>query len=221
MIEIVKFEKSKQGITIGYRENSAVVYATVSNNLTDSEAKQKGYEQAYKALKYEANQKEPSINGSKMGAIETFSPKTPRVADVQIKGDNYISFEDETARKSVNYLITAIDQYGNVFSESTDSETVENKNYIHTITKTLGDITALFNINVKGYTVPTPSETELLHQDVDSLAKTTAVILEDTTAVAETTAVLVEDSAATASTLATTLLEIENLKVEVATLKGA
>lgn len=221
MIEIVKFEKFKQEITIGFRENKSIVYATVSGELTDSEAKQKGYELVYKALQYESTQTTPSIDGSEMKAIEEFTPKSPKVATLQIKGSDYIVFDDETTNKSIEYVVIAVDQYGNVFSKTNNTEIIENKTYTHVFTKTIDSITAIFKVNVIGYVEPVPSETELLRQDVEALADTTAVILEDTTIVAETTSSLVEDSTATAETLAMALLEIENLKTEVAALKGA
>lgn len=62
---------------------------------------------------------------------------------------------------------------------------------------------------------------ESIQTDLSEVAGTTAIVLGDTTMMAQTTASLVEDNTATAETLAQALLEIENLKEEITTLKGA
>lgn len=170
VIDIVKFERSKTDILIGYRQNNAVVYTSVSADLDDITAKQRGYEQVRKALEYELSRDEPSIDGTNMESLETFIPQEPQVKVVKISGDRVIVFNDATPTKEVVYNITALDQYGEIYSESTIIETITNDNYTHTVTATVSGITASLNVHVYKYVAPAPpepTELEMLQEKVE------------------------------------------------------
>lgn len=68
---------------------------------------------------------------------------------------------------------------------------------------------------------PEPPTTEILQEDLNAVAELTAQNTEDNAAIAETVAYNLEDSTALGETLALALVEIENLKAEIAVLKGA
>ncbi|QJT71649.1 hypothetical protein [Psychrobacillus phage Spoks] len=65
-----------------------------------------------------------------------------------------------------------------------------------------------------------PTPLEIISQDVEAVAEMVAIVTEDSAMVAETVAIVVEDSLSVAETLALALMEIENLKSEIAILKG-
>lgn len=163
MIDIVKFERP----LIGYRLNDAVVYASVPSDLNDADAKQYGYEQVKSSLEYEQTQDSPSINGADMEAIEEFVPEPPKSVTIKITGDRFVSFEDETKTKTLVYAVEAIDQYGDVFSNYTVDETINNDTYTHMVTATVGDVTETLDLQVYKYVLPVPPEPTIEEQLAD------------------------------------------------------
>lgn len=66
-----------------------------------------------------------------------------------------------------------------------------------------------------------PSPLEMFQEDLNAVAELTAQNTENNAAIAETVAYNLEDSTALGEALALALVEIENLKAEIAVLKGA
>lgn len=119
MIEIVKFDRKDNRIEIGFRQGKAVVYASVPSDLTDSEAKQKAYEQVRKALEYEQTLNKPSFvvldNVDEEGNVipfEIFNPAEPKVNKIEIIGDRFIHFEKGQDSVTKEYAAKITDQYG-------------------------------------------------------------------------------------------------------------
>jgi len=111
-IEIVAFERRKHDTLIGYRQNNRVVYASVSTDLDESSAKQRGYEQVRNALAYEQTLDVPSIDGKEMQIIETFTPSLPKIENIKLIGDSYVQFAENDTEKTINFTVSALDQYG-------------------------------------------------------------------------------------------------------------
>lgn len=170
MIEIVKFDRP----LIGYRLNNAVVYASVPYDLTDEEAKQYGYEQVKSALEYEQTQDIPSIDGGEMEAIEVFVPEAPKVVSINIIGDKFVSFEDESANKITTYTAVAYDQYGEIYQEKFVSETIDNDNYTHVVNVKIEGVIGSLDVQVYKYVEPAPQPPTIEEQ----LAEKDAQILE-------------------------------------------
>lgn len=170
MIEIIKFERSKNDILIGYRENNRVVYSSVPANLSDEQAKQKGYEQVRDALIYENTLEVPSIDGTKLKAIETFEPQIPIPIKISIQGEKKFVFVDDSHSVDLNYVVIVHDQYGDIYSEHVKTETILNESYTHEVSATVDDIVKTLRVEVAKYIKPQPSEIDLLKVENENLS---------------------------------------------------
>lgn len=169
MIEIVKFNRKDNGIEIGYRKGIAVVYTLVSRELSDDEAKQKGYEKIWRTLEYEQMQEKPSFtvggNADDEGNVieyEEFTPATPKTTKVVVDGLTSITFDDVAETKIVEYKATAYDQYGEKVKDKTVEQSFNNEDYTQKVKVNIGEIEEVLNVRVYAYQEPQPSEVELM-----------------------------------------------------------
>lgn len=179
MIEIVSFKRKTNQIEIGYRKGDAVVYAAVNGDLSDSTAKQKGYEKVWRALEYEQTLEVPSFaigdNTDDDGNVieyEKFTPDKPQATRIEIEGPTSISFEDESPSKEVEYTAKAYDQYGEVIDTSIEWTgaddgvlTVENTpGTTYEVSVKAGDVTKTITVTVikSNKSIPLEEEFALL-----------------------------------------------------------
>lgn len=184
MIYVVKFERKENEIEIGFRQGIAVVYASVSSNLKNDEAKQKAYEQVKTALKYEQTRETPSFTvpdeedeDGNVIEFEKFIPADPTVKEITIHGDSYVSFEDDSPSKTIELSASAIDQYSDPIEmpyewigANNGVLKVDNVDGTYGVSIMAGGITASINVVVHAYRAPEPSEVDLLAEyvvDVD------------------------------------------------------
>lgn len=176
MIEIVKFDQP----LIGYRQNNAVVYASVPTDLSDMEAKQYGYEQVKSALDYEQTQDRPSIDGSDMDAIDSFIPDSPKVKSLKIIGDNSVLFSEGEMERALFFTVEAMDQYGKPISKDWQwtsavggELTVTPIDENITVTASADGVTARVDIGVYPYVspIPTVDEMEVLKARTNALTE--------------------------------------------------
>lgn len=125
-IEIVEFYRDGNDILIGFKQGKSVVYSSVPSNLSDSEAKQAGYEQVYQTFKYEKTLDAPSIDGSNMNTIEVFYPEVPKAKEIKIIGERIIEFKENQDVVTKEYVAEIIDQYGDKIDEDVEWIGVEN-----------------------------------------------------------------------------------------------
>ena len=174
LIKIVEYDRRQHDFLIGYRQNNRVVYASVPIGLDEGLAKQQGYEQVRKALAYEQTLDVPSIEGSDMEPIEVFTPAEPVVKEITIHGDTFVNFGDDSPSKTVEFVASAIDQYG----EPIESEfnwigvddgilTVDNADGAYGVSATSDNVTAAINVIVHAYVAPSPPQPEI---DYEKLA---------------------------------------------------
>lgn len=164
MIEIVEFNRP----LIGYRQNNAVVYASVPVALSDVDAKQFGYEQVKSALEYEQTQANPSIDGSEMEAVETFIPELPKVKSLKIVGDTYIHFSENETERTLTFTAEATDQYGDpiecewTWTGAVDGVlTVKPNDEALTASVSADGVTASIDVGVYPYVAPVPFVDEM------------------------------------------------------------
>lgn len=177
MIEIVSFKRKNKQVEIGYRKGNAVVYAAISGVLSDAEAKQKGYEQIWRALEYEQTLDKPSFtvgdNVDDDGNVieyEKFTPEDSKVVKISIDGPSSVYFGDESEDKIVDYEATAYDQYGEKVETKSIEQTFNNKDYTQDIKFRIGEVEEVLSVSVFAYRKPEPSEVELMSEyvmDVD------------------------------------------------------
>lgn len=168
MIEIVTFYRQDNEIEIGFRQGVAVVYASVSSNLTDDEAKQKAYEQAKSALEYEQTRDKPSFTiGNEVDEddnvieFEKFIPAEPTVKEITIHGERLISFADDSSSKTLEFVASAVDQYGKPIVplyEWTGADngvlTVNNVDGTYEVTASADGVTESITVTVQAYQEP-------------------------------------------------------------------
>lgn len=169
-IEIVKFERRENEVEIGFRQGNAVVYASVPSGLTDDEAKQKAYEQATSALEYEQTRDMPSFTidnevDEKGNVIEfeKFIPAEPTVKEITIHGERHIAFTDDSPSKTIEFVASAIDQYGdpietefNWTGADNGGLTVENVDGTYEVSAAAGGVTESITVAVHAYLAPQP-----------------------------------------------------------------
>ena len=161
-VDIVHYEQRMHDKLIGYRQNNAVVYASVPSNLDDTRAKQVGYEQVRTALAYEQALDKPSIDGSAMEPIEVFTPAEPVTTRVKINGPSIVAFDDESADKTITYMTIAYDQYGDEVSSQTIEQPFNNTDSNETVTATIDGVSTTLNVIVQAYREMEPSEIDIL-----------------------------------------------------------
>ncbi|WP_342538436.1 hypothetical protein MKY15_20545 [Sporosarcina sp. FSL K6-1540] len=190
MIDIVIFDRP----LIGYKQNNAVVYASVPHELSDVDAKQYGYEQVKSALEYERTRDSPSIDGSEMGAIETFIPELPKVKALKLIGDTYVQFEEDETERTLAFTIEATDQYGDPIERDWEWTgavdgvlTVTPIDEGLTVTVSADGVTASIDVSVYPYVEPVHEKTieEKLNELSVNLGNTQAQSFNTDTALME------------------------------------
>lgn len=184
MIEIISFKRKTNQIEIGYRKGDAVVYTDVSADLSDDEAKQKGFEKSWRALEYEQTLEKPSFivgdNVDEEGKVieyEKFTPEEPKVVELEVLGVSEYIFPDERVNQTLTFLVVAYDQYKEPFSQDEIDVKVDNRNYTKSVVAKIDGAERVLDVQISAYQKPQSSELKMLKEELESTQEALNFIL--------------------------------------------